>query len=488
VTGRRYRQYPRRDSAWFDWSTGGGVTGGAGATVRPFKLAKRAPLSAILRSVSMPDVPVVYLCGPLPGGARGGIETLRAWAYRPLPEGWSHGRHYWPDTGGAPVLRYRGPEGRRLDLHLASSWFGRQDVTPAGAVEAMGQVTRALDVHANHCPVLGTPVQTGLAAIDRLCGQTDMTPWDEDFQAFVRTWSGQHRMEWVAPGRELPQVVEVDMTLAYGALAWGLGAGAPVEYPPEWFGRVARAWWTGSVTVPEDWARPYGLLPLATHAGAWEWPSTPGRTFWGLWGGSELAVAVEAGWQFRPEMGLGPVDQRATPLDRWARTVCQLAHAAELAGERLAYQAYRAILVQGIGGLVARPAPIYGVTGDPQFIPAEATPGSVHKIGPGTWTWSELVDARRGDLAHPEWAAAIWSRCRARLLAGPHTAGAGSPRTGVLSLPDDHVAGFRGDALYLTEDPGWPNDGRPGQWRVKSTMSGPVTFRGLGELDRARRG
>jgi hypothetical protein len=465
-------------AAWIDWSTGKGVDPDG----RPFKVKRRPRVSELLGALEAAGAPdVVYMTGP----ARTRV-TLRAWALGAGEDlgGWRHGRHYWPDSG-APTLRYENlsrPPGAGVGdvrIMLASTWFGGLEVTPAEGRAALAELAVSLRIRCRGCEVLSTPVQTGLAAMDRLVN-VDRTQWSGDYQAEVRASSGQHRVEWCRAGDELAGVHELDMRLAYGALCWQLGAGPPVEYThwEPWAG----ARWDLRFTVPADWRRPYGLLPVKdADTGGWHWPTAGTHDTWA--DGAEVSIALEQGWPCTIYRGIGPSDPKADPLGRWARELVGMVTISEMAGNSFVSAAARACLVQAIGGLVAGPQRVYRYARLEQasaMVPTDVKPGTVRQVGEYV-TWAETVPARRpGDLAHPEWAARVYGRCRARLLRGP-------AQTGVLALDVDNVAGFRGDALYLTCDPRWPYQGKAGEWRTKASLAGPVTIRSLADYDQRTR-
>jgi hypothetical protein len=422
-----------------------------------------------------PGVDHAYWCGPLPGGAD--VRKVRAWVMgATLPDGWAHDRHYWP-TADDTHLRFRRPDGRPVEVSLASAWFGAGDYTPAAAEAAYGELGRALALRCRGAPILSSPVATARAAMDRMI-EPPREPWPEWARELVAGSSGQHRMEWLATDRELAQVVELDGRLMYGALCWGLGGGGLVHDQGAGADKGSRGWYRVRFFVPRAWDRPYGLLPVKDDAGGWWWPAEPSSSFETWCGGPEIMVARDAGWSVTVCERLLAADPAAQPLDRWARELVGMRQTFELAGDELAAAGARAVLLHGIGGLLSRRAWVHRAlpAADAHRIPEGAR--GVERAG--EWVgWMESVEPDRGDLAHPEWAAQIYSRARARLLSGPGA-------TGVLHLPCDSVAGFRGDALYLTADPGWPDDGKPGRFRVKTTVPGPVRVANLAGFDRAR--
>lgn len=486
---RQRRFNPPRTYAWLHWADG--IALDVNGSVR--KVPRRGGVGAVVAAVDRLGRPdVIFLCGPMPTGR----DWARRWALsdagdgrtRALPDGWApHARSYWPRSG-PPVLRYVGPDGRTLWLYLAESWFATADVEPGAGRDALATVARALRDELAGTPIQATPLATAQRAMERTIPDTvDLTPWPDVEADQVRAGSGQHRMEWIAAG-ELAQVVEVDMHLAYGALCRELGSGPPVHYP-RWE-PYARARWYVRFAVPVDWDRPYGLLPVvgARRNDPWRWPAGPGSTAETWADGWEVSVAMAQGWPVEVVGGVGvapPAGPGAgDPLGKWARQLCALAGRLEAAGDDLAYRAVRSILLQGIGGLMGGPRRVTGLVALEAAgqVPADAIPGSRRRVGPaGEYVeWAEWAPSRRGDLSHPEWAARIWARERTRLLT--HRDG-----TGVLGLPGAMVAGFGGDAIYLTGDPGWPYEGRPGQWRVKGVTPGPLTVApGVGALDRFR--
>jgi hypothetical protein len=457
--------------------------GGVGRTV-----PKRSTVGVLLgRLANLGDPQVVYVCGPVPGG------DLRRWAWglvgagrRDLPAGWTHGKHYWPDGSGSPVLRYwRSGEGGGVEIHLASSWGWDHQVRPADGHRALGLLADELALHLRGAPIMGNPVLTGRYAMDRVV-DSDRTVWDATTLEKIRQTSGQGRFEWVGPrDGDVPGLVELDLRLAYGALTRSLGGGPERWYGQHSFDPNAKARWDIEFRVPRGWDRPYGLLGVQNDDGlTWSWPNRPGPKTWATWADStEVSIALAQGWPVTVYAGVGPTDPAADPLRRWGETMCRIALRFQAAGETLAYEAARMVIVAGIGGLQGRPQLVYGVlpAADDHLIPPAAVPGTARGED-GFVTWAELVESGAGDLCHPEWTARIWGKCRAALL-WKHDG------TGVLNLPADgpQPLGFRLDALYLTANPGWPDDGRQGRWRQKWARPGPARVHTLGQYDELKR-
>jgi hypothetical protein len=92
----------------------------------------------------------------------------------------------------------------------------------------------------------------------------------------------------------------------------------------------------------------------------------------------------------------------------------------------------------------------------------------------GTWTYVRPVPLDRWSqqFQHPEWSAAIWARCRSRLLLSEtKKKGEVIDTAGILTLPREDVVGLRVDAMYLTHNPGWGDNGLPGRFRIKGLLN-----------------
>lgn len=89
---------------------------------------------------------------------------------------------------------------------------------------------------------------------------------------------------------------------------------------------------------------------------------------------------------------------------------------------------------------------------------------------------SPLTDRQR-QFYHPELAAQVWARARARVLEGTKAAPAGA-----LHVAPQELIGINGDAVYTSTVPVWAlpvacggfDDGRVGKLRLKGVVAGPV--------------
>jgi hypothetical protein len=488
---------PRR-TAWLDYHTGAGVddTGtvitAPGAAPRdgggrhPRELLELARAHAVER---------IYLTGPRPGPG---------WLFTPTP-GWSPGAHFL--DADLPVGRFtHAATGARVDLRRAAEWFG-ESADPAAALGAH-RLLGAL--YARTVPggrLFDSPGATGLDAWVRSHprGQAPPGQLPGDLAELVRSTSPQHRVELFAhPGDTLPGLWYLDGRLQYAALTAGLGA-APGEYldgaparaaweSPQ--GRYARNRWLVKFAVPHGWDTlgvlmvprgPGGCGPLCCPrtvpgAGAgWHAPHAPGWVGTTWCDGAELALAAGLGWPVRVTAAVRLTPAR--PLDAWtARLTRALAGAtpgqlgtlaAPVSPARAAMVrgAFRAMLLHGIGSFHSTGREVTRVVTDPMAYTGAAP--LVGPVAPGVWVAHEraTLSGRAAALAHPEFSAQVWGRAHARILESPTGQLA---RAGALQVHPDTLVGIRGDAIYLTADPGWPDDGAPGRLRLKGHLHGPV--------------
>ena len=413
----------------------------------------------------------VLMTGPPPWA---GIGGARAWAGGVLPAGWvaEPGGHYM--HGAHPVLRLvHEPTGSRIEVCRAAQWFGDGDYSPELAREAWHDLGRRIAGKFSGGVLLSTPASTGRDLLLRSLGDHEYPVADDELQQLIRSTSGQGRIELFPQhaygrraGHGLGRLVEYDGRMMYagcvnelptGEARWEWCRGADIG--DDFLGHT-RARYRVDFTVPRTWAH-VGLLGVMDDGPAgWTWPATPGATGSTWCDGVELAIAIEQGWDVRiRERVYWP--ERGRPLDTWAR---KLVECVPTSGPRelrpLVRAGVRGIVLHGIGALHGRGYRVSRTSSSPIDVP-RGVDAVYYDDAAGLYSWSEDRGQRWPELAHPEWTAAVWARARARLLDCP--TGTGRRRAGMLHVDPSTIVACRTDAVYLTADPGWPDDGRVGR-------------------------
>lgn len=397
-----------------------------------------------------------------------GIEQVRAFAGLPCADGWEeHPRgHYF--SGHTPTLRYRFTSPDRPDLNhdleisLASGWFGGGEYTSDDCCVVWGYLTEMVADRFDAPGMLSTPAALGRDLFARTLGRREFPVLSMDLQELIRSTSGQGRIETFAPAEGVnwhERFIEYDGRLAYAGCTRELGHGVPSfdhldEYEP-----MRRGRYRVTFTPPAGWSH-VGLVPVAGEVG-WTWPTEGRHTTWV--DGVELLVAGQAGWQFTIHDRLLFPEHRGRPLDQWTASLVKLLDSPmEMTYTQRAMlrAAIRALILHGIGAFAGRPHKRSG-HGPKADVPAGAK-GVTLDRNTGTFSWYVEEPQAWPEMAHPEWSAAVWARQRARLLDAP--TGDRSRRAGMLSVHRHTLLGVRTDALFMTEDPRWPDDGKVGRF------------------------
>lgn len=440
---------------------------------------------------------MLYTIGPAPG-----VADLRAIVGSDPGPGWAAGSHYL--TLPAPVLRFRRDSGATLEVHRAASYFGEGDYTPTQAAEARNLLRALVRGAFNEGEVLTTPASTGRYLLARsISGDREWPVLSEETQDYIRAPRGQGRVEMLGRTGEGP-LVQYDARLAYGALCGSLPCGEPRRDTVDLFGGWRAAGrYRVRFGVPRRWEREcecgapghagIGILPVRDDD-RWTWPSAPGATGVAWCDAREVAIALAHGWRvqilerllypmppYPPATRANGQATKRGPLDAWATKLAGLRRIDArrdlgVPGE-LVNQALRSILLFGIGALNGTPRRItHSVSREEATagaIPATAT--DVLPLG-DRFVWTEREPAAWPEMSHPEWTSTIWGRARAALL---DCATPGGGRAGMLSVPAETVVGCFTDALYMSADPGWADDGRVGRfrrvWADPANLPLPVT-------------
>lgn len=459
---RQRRRFAEREIVFCRWPAGSSV---------------RELLEAADRLERPPDV--LYTIGPAPG-----VAELRAIVGGDPGPGWAAAAHHLRLP--APVLRFRRDTGATLEVHRAASYFGEGDYTPSEAREARNLLRALVRGAFNEGELLTTPASTGRYLLARsISGDREWPVLELETQNYIRGPRGQGRIEMFGRTGDAP-LVQYDARLAYGALCSNLPAGEPRRDHVDLFaGWRAPGRYRVRFGVPRRWEREcecgapghagIGLLPVRDDD-RWTWPSSPGACGVSWCDAREVAIAFAHGWRvqilerclypmppYPPATRANGQPTKRGPLDAWATKLAALRRLDPGPTGELVNHALRSILLYGIGALNGSPRRMtHSVSRDAATagaIPETAT--DVLPLG-DRFVWTELEPAAWPEMSHPEWTSTIWGRARAALL-DCSTPGGG--RAGMLHVPAETVVGCFTDALYLSADPGWPDDGRVGRLR-----------------------
>lgn len=362
-----------------------------------------------------------------------------------------------------PVWRYRHRESTTVvSVATAGAWFG-DDCTVAGAALAYDRLAAVLRGMGQPAPLL-LPAMTGRDLWTRHIPEGDGWPvLDEDLQQFIRSTSGQGRVEYFPHGTPDGggMMYELDGRMMYGALCALLPTGKPqfIDGPAakrdEWDMAQQRALVEWSAPVGWDHV---GILPAKRDSRGWCYP-TRGV---GWVDGAELHLARRHGWDVKiHERIVWPGNGR--PLDGFAR---KLVRARENVTDHLVAGALRRVLVDTIGSFQGRASVITHHAPLTVEIPDDLAMADLRIEGDRmVWETTKPKSRFAALASHPEWTAAIWGRSRARILDSPTGQ---KTRAGVLHLEPETVLAILTDSIVTTTDPRWPDDGRAGRLRNKS--------------------
>lgn len=472
------------------------------------RMAWRAGSPAELLAGLPQGIVRVYFAGPRRPGVtpdavrRHGSEAAaaRAWFLGAVPEGWVSGGHFLADDAKLVGRWLHVESGREVEVQHAATWFGHGDYDSRTAAQAWYVLRQEVAKRFPGGVLMSTPATTGRDLWRRIIPKGREFPvLSRELRELIQSTSGQGRRELVAHEPvTLPLVSQYDMRLAYAALAWGMPVGLPTMMTGrEWAALDdeeqhrtlrRRGRWLVRATVPSNWEH-VGILPTPRPDGTWEWPSRPGSSFTSWCSGSEVALAREHGWRVDIQEGFHFAEGK--PLNTWRDGIVGI-YEAERPGvppyvNRLVRQAARLMVLATIGSFASRSRVVTHTTADADRLPADA---QVREVA-GAFVWETAEDRSEWTerTAHPEWAAEIWARCRTRLLEAPAIGGV---RIGALHVPPGSVIGMRTDGLTLAGDPGWPDEGKPGQFRLTGRMRGtfewPQTDAALSALKRFAEG
>ncbi|WP_026821095.1 hypothetical protein [Arthrobacter castelli] len=484
---------------WLDYETGRGINHD-GYTVAPvLKTRRKRPrLDDLLETALSQGADWIMLTGRIPA-----TEPGRAHFLTGQTPGWAHGQHWLK----GPIGRYAHElTGKKVEISLASAWFGQLSLNPPKARQAFNGVRHFLNrAEPQMTELRRTPATTGAAFWAYGLGKNfDPAPLDDYVARTIHGTAGQGRYETLVDGpnasghsdciptmsaAETPQIDSltlVDGRFMYAALCKELGTGPVHELRRDAAADLlrenpyARARYLVRFTVPDDWNH-VGILGVQSEEDySWYYPNRARATAETWADASEVHLAVKYGWQVEPLQALA-FTEKTRPLDTFAQRLIRARDAAaatqgvEADVIKAVTNALRSVLIHGIGYLASGARDTMYQAASIDDVPAEYR-HTLETIGDQlTYRAPAEMSRMQQSYYHPEIAAQVWGKSRARILDAPAANGF---RAGALNTDPRTLLAIEGDALYTTTTPRWSlpteydggDDGKVGRIRLKGTL------------------
>lgn len=488
---------------WVDHTTGQGVTQD-GVAVRPRigDRRKNPNLTDLLETAASYGANRIMLTGKRPEPAPG----IRHWLYVKTPH-WKPGSH-WVNNGPVTGRFEHETTGFKIEVRTVDEWFGDGMLTPAQARVAWDTTAAILKAADERARLMMSPAATGtnLWALS-LPRNVNPVPVSADIAEELHATSGQHHLEHLVAGpsrsahedtralidpasmKKISEFAYVDGRFMYAALGRELGIGPGVRLNRQRAFELlnedpyARARFLVRFKVPKDWAH-VGVLGVRHRRieDGWYYPNVPGASGETWADAAEVHVALQHGWMIDPVEAV--VFNKARPLDtfteRMMRARDRVATSPDLnpALRKAVMAALRAIVLHTVGAFASSGRDQTRVTTNALEIPAEYRTKAQRQGELFIYRIPSERNARTESFYHPEVAAQVWGRARARVLDGPsalglHTAGA-------LTVDPGTLIGINGDAIYTTRLPAWSlpagngggDDGKTGRLRLQGYLHG----------------
>jgi hypothetical protein len=459
----------------------------------------------------------VFLCGARPGGDS--AKDFNTWLldarmmdeYITRPGGHSL-NPLKPDSSVAHyVHRFTR---KSIDIRRIMTWLGddrdEQDaplysIEDARAALALTEkyLRQFFPSHHNFKHLGGTPSSTFKALWtegNRIAGKK-FEPLSEEIQALIRQNAGQGRIEFFGQHSQgkLPGLYYYDGIFTYAALTREMPTELAIHDHKNEYAGYAAAHYRIRYTVPASWQH-VGLFMTkrtGTHwreQDGWFYPgaSEAGQTFETWANGAELHVAYNLppgmpAWDitilerivFKPEKESSVKSVLETITSTLIRVREQIDKDKRQDVKRvrlydLARGAVRNILLHGIGSFY-RSNQVTRTYLRLDTEPAPAGYTDAEQLNEHLWVYQVLETSTDTSMSHPEWAALIWARCRARMTRA------------ALSRPYNDIIAIRTDAIAVTHPvASWEANTKVGQlrrkWAVTKSLPAPATTEKLDEL------
>ena len=417
------------------------------------------------------------------GGDEAATTPAPEWFTEPVLSGWNLRR--WYDKADRRTGVYDAgslQDGMTIDLRMAAPWFGVETnaQTCLAAWRLLGfQLRREFGEHVS---LRMTPAMTGTELLEASLPASLALPTLPDaLREQIAAFSTQGRRE-LFPSLEqtktLPELVELDCRFAYAAACHHLPVGAVLQDGQREIMPHVPGFYLCKVSVPRDWGH-IGLLPdLASIEGPEKvnYPRRPRQKFWSWATGAEVEFAREKGWRIVIyQRILWPDTHRRPDVAKlWIERLVGLRQQLRQrpgSEAQLAANAVRHLVIDAIGSFYREQKPEHGIL--PLANINELPQGAIPHVENGQVLWERMTPIAPDLLryAHPEWAATVWGRTRVRLAKQ------------ALRMPFSSLVALRTDGIWtcanaydLALAEFNETSEKPGTWRVKSSLAGPLAW------------
>lgn len=499
---------------WLDFGTSAGVDDKGRPVTAVTSSSRRKPrLIDFLETARVAAAEKVMLSGDIPPATGEGH-----WLVGEIP-GWeaTNLRLTSPANG-----TFRHAEtGAEVMVRLVKEWFADLPLTPAQAQASWAAVATTLKDLDENASMAYTPSRTGLN-LWKLSQPTEQVVVNGrkqrraieipgmtlDIAEEIHATSGQGYSDHFVAGESFSQhedciplidpantptinaFADTDGRFMYAAVGKELGIGPGIRLKQDAASTMLfeepfrRARYEVRFRVPSDWDTVgiFGVQHPNREQG-WYHPNRPGATGVTWCDAAEAALAIRHGWDVQPLQAV--VFQKGDPMRIFFDRVIRARERAATSTEwepivrRAVVAALRNILLQGVGAMASQGRTDTHLVESAREVPAGA---DMTRVGDRFMYETKDEASKRGDFYHPELAAQIWGRARARVLESPLGGTHGTTKGGALHIPPNLLIGIHVDAIYTTHAPWWSlplehgggDDGKVGRLRLEGLLPGPL--------------
>lgn len=488
---------------WLDFATSAGVDDKSRPVAAVTSSPRRKPrLIEYLETARAASAEKVMLSGEIPPATGEGhwlVGEIPGWSAQNLRLGSPANGTFRHEESGAEVM-----------VRLVKEWFGDIPLEPAQAQAAWAAVAATLKDLTEDASMAYTPSRTGLnlwrLSVPR---NQEISSVSSDIAEEIHATSGQGYSAHFVAGESFSQhedciplidpeatptinaFADTDGRFMYAAVGKELGVGPAVRLKQDAASTMLfeepfrRARYEVRFRVPSDWDTVgiFGVQHPNREQG-WYHPNRPGATGVTWCDAAEATLALKHGWDVQPLQAVA--FQKGNPMDTFFARVIRARERAAASKQwepmvrRAVVAALRNILLQSVGAMASQGRTDTHLVESAREVPAGA---DMTRIGDRFMYETKDETRKGGEFYHPELAAQIWGRARARVLesplGGPNSRGL---KGGALHFPPHLIIGIHVDAIYTSHPPVWAlpvgsaggDDGKVGRLRLEGFLRGPL--------------